>query len=99
MLIFDLKPSEPIPNRLALLVRSGRRNFRSYQHFSQPKIEVVPALALRSIALICGYARHENVLYASVDRLIDRSASLSEELIFCKRAMLLSVLTDSKILS
>ena len=33
---------EPIPNRPALWQRFGRRNFKSYQQFSQPKTELAP---------------------------------------------------------
>ena len=41
-LIFDWKQSEPIPNRAAFREPSGRRNFKSYQQFSQPKTELAP---------------------------------------------------------
>ena len=62
-LIFDLKQSEPIPNRPALWQRFKGRNFKSYQQFSQPKTEnrkpkteIVPAVTNYRMGVCSGRA-------------------------------------------
>ena len=44
MLLFDLKPSEPIPNCFGLLGRCERRNFKRDQQFPQPNAELTPRI-------------------------------------------------------